>query len=120
MLFLSSNGGLEKIRLAYILKHNSDCENQVILVMITDGENWHYLAVKRFSRLFHEITSKHIDDHGCVNCLHSFRTESKLKLEENVCKNHHYCSLTMPEGHDKIFRSSQNYKFMNMKILFVI
>ena len=33
-------------------------ENQVILLMITDDETWHYLAVKK-SALFCKITSKH-------------------------------------------------------------
>ena len=37
----------EKIRLTYKSKHNFKCENQVILVMIPDGEKWHYLVIKR-------------------------------------------------------------------------
>ena len=36
----------EKIRHAYKSKHNLKHENQVIFLMITDGEKWHYLAVK--------------------------------------------------------------------------
>ena len=32
---------------AYVLKHNSTRENQVILLMITDNEKWHYPAVKK-------------------------------------------------------------------------
>ena len=36
----------EEIRHAYKSKHNLKRENQVILVMITDGEKWHYLALK--------------------------------------------------------------------------
>ena len=36
----------EKIRHAYKSKHNLNCKNQVILLMITDGERQHYLAVK--------------------------------------------------------------------------
>ena len=36
----------EEIRHAYKSKHNSNHENQVILLMITDGENWHYLVLK--------------------------------------------------------------------------
>ena len=27
-------------------KHNTNRENQVILLMITDGKKWYYLAVK--------------------------------------------------------------------------
>ena len=39
----------EKIRHAYKSKYNLNCKNQVILLMITDGEKWHYLAVKSLS-----------------------------------------------------------------------
>ena len=41
----------EKIRLAYKLEHNFKRENQLILLMITDGKKWHYLAAKTFSVL---------------------------------------------------------------------
>ena len=37
----------EEIRHAYISKHNSTLENQLFLLMITDNEKWHYLAVKK-------------------------------------------------------------------------
>ena len=39
----------EEIRHACNSKHNLNRENQVILLMITDGEKWHYLAVKILS-----------------------------------------------------------------------
>ena len=42
---------------AYKSKYNLTHENQVILLMITDGEKWHYLAVKKLSALFRGITS---------------------------------------------------------------
>ena len=42
----------EKMRHAYKSKYNLTRENQVILLMITDGEKWHYLVVKKLSALF--------------------------------------------------------------------
>ena len=33
-------------------KYNLKRESQVILLIITDGEKWHYLAVKKLSALF--------------------------------------------------------------------
>ena len=36
----------EKVHPAYILKHYSNREKQVLLLMIANGEGWHYLAVK--------------------------------------------------------------------------
>ena len=44
ILFVPYN--TEKIRLTYKSKYNFKRENQVILLMITDGKKWHYLAVK--------------------------------------------------------------------------
>ena len=41
---------------------NSTCRNQVILLMITDGKKWHYLAVKSLPALLKGITSKHKGD----------------------------------------------------------
>ena len=49
ILFVPYN--TEKIRFACKSKHNFKRENQVILLMITDGKKWHYLTVKRFSAL---------------------------------------------------------------------
>ena len=45
----------EEIRDAYILKDNLKCKNQAIILMITDGEKWHYLAVKKLSVLLRGI-----------------------------------------------------------------
>ena len=48
--------------------------------MITDGEKWHYLAVKSLSALFRGATSNNNNgDFSCLNCFHSLRTENKLK-----------------------------------------
>ena len=39
----------EKIYTAYVSKHNSNCQKQVILLMIPNGGKWHYLAIKILS-----------------------------------------------------------------------
>ena len=57
ILFVPYN--TEKIRLAYKSEHNFKRENQVILLMITDGKKPHYLTVKSLSALLRGITSNH-------------------------------------------------------------
>ena len=54
----------------YVLRisQNSTCENQAILLVITDGKKWHYLAVTRLSALRRGIASKHNGDFYCLNC----------------------------------------------------
>ena len=64
----------EKIYPAYISKHNSHCEKQIIFF---NDSKWRMMALscsKRLSALFRGITSKHHDDVYCLNCLHSFST----------------------------------------------
>ena len=50
----------ERIYAAYVSKNNSNHEEQVVLLMIPNGEGrrWHYLAVKKISALLRGITSK--------------------------------------------------------------
>ena len=45
ILYLPYN--TEKIGYAYKSKHNLNRENQIIILMITDGKRWHYLTLKK-------------------------------------------------------------------------
>ena len=99
-------------------KYNLTRESQVILLMITDGEKWYYLAVKCLSALFRGITSKHEGDFYCLNCFQSCTTENKLKKYKKVCENHDYCYLVMPEEDNKILKYNQGEK--SMKVPFII
>ena len=64
----------EKIKHAYKSKYNLERENQVILLKITHGKKWHFLAVK------------------------------KLKKRKNVCENHDFCYVEMPKEDNKILK----------------
>ena len=88
------------------------CEKQIILLMIPNEEKevWHCLTVKKLSALLHGITSKHKGDFYSLNCLHSFRTENKLKSHEKVCKNKDLCEIAMPPGKDNILEFNQYIK----------
>ena len=70
--------------------------------MITNGKKWHYLAVKKLSSLLKGITSNHVGDVYCLNCLHSFRTEKKFKKHKNISKNHDYSCTEIPKEYSKI------------------
>ena len=58
----------------HVSKYNSDCEKQGLILIISNGEGWHYFAVKKLSALLRGITSKHYVDFYCLNCLRAFRT----------------------------------------------
>ena len=88
----------QKLCLAYKSKYNSTRENQAILLMITDGEKWHYLAVTKLSALLRGIASKHNGDFFYyLNCFHTYTARNKLEKHKNVCENHDYCCVEMPK-----------------------
>ena len=61
----------KKIEIAYKSKHNLTREKRAILLMISNGENWHYLTLKNLSRSLRGITSNHDGDFYCLNCFQS-------------------------------------------------
>ena len=69
----------KKIEIAYKSKHDLTREKQIILLMISNGENWHCLVVKSLSGLLTGITSNHKEDFYYLNCFHSYRTKNKLE-----------------------------------------
>ena len=71
---------------------------------------------KKLSTLLRGITSKHDGDFYCLNCLHSFRTENKLKSHEKVCKN--ICGITMPSEKKNILEFNQYMKPDKMQYIF--
>lgn len=69
---------------AYFSKFNLKCLNQIIVLMIHDGQKWRYLAVTKFSALLRGVTLKNNVNSFCLNCCHSFRSESKQGSHANV------------------------------------
>ena len=80
---------------AYRSKHNNKRKKQVILLMIGDGEKYHYLAVTSLSVLLQEI-SNHKENFYCLNCFNSYTSKNKLKEHEEICNNHDSCRVEMP------------------------
>ena len=92
--------------------------NLIILLMISDGQKWHYLVVKNLSRLLRGITSHHKEDFYCLNCFHSYRTENKLEAHKKIFENHDYCHVEMPTKRNNIIKYNHGEK--SVKLLFVI
>ena len=84
ILYVPNN--TRKINLAYKSKNILTCKKQVILLMITDGEKWHYLTVKNLPGLLRGITSTHKEDFYCLNYFRSYRTLNKLKVHKKYVK----------------------------------
>ena len=129
ILFIPHN--TKTINLAYKSKYNRKRENQVVLLMITNGEKWHYIALKSvrtddgfnrpirsLSRLFRGITSNNHGDFYCLGCLHSFRTDNALKKHERLCGNNDYCHVEMPTENNNILKYNHGEK--SLKVPFTI
>ena len=86
----------KKIHITYKSKQNLTREKKVILLMISNGENWHYLVVKSLSGLLKGITSNHNEDFYCLNCFCPYTTKNKLEEHKKICESHEYCHVEMP------------------------
>ena len=121
----------------YLSKHNSNCQKQVILLMIPEGEGrecetkskgckaksdgqqrWNYLAIKRLSALLKGITSQYYGDFYCLNCLHSFRTKNKLAFHKKVFENKDFCNVIMLFEDIKILEFNQYQKYDKAPFIF--
>ena len=107
----------KKIEIAYKSKYNLIRDNQIVLLMIGNGENWHYLAVKSLSRLLRGISSNHNSDYYCLNCFHSYRTENKLDVHKKIYENHEYCNIEMPSPNNNIIKYNQGDKSLELPFI---
>ena len=106
-----------KIQVAYKSNQNLTCDKQVILLMITDGEKWHYLTVKNLPGLLRGITSTHKEDFYCLNCFRSYRTKNKLEVHKKICANHNYCNIEMPTKDNNITKYNQGEKSIKLPLV---
>ena len=107
----------KKIEIAYKSKYNLIRDNQMILLMISNSKNWHYLAVKSLSRLIRGISSNHNSDYYCLNGFQSYRTENKLNVHKKVCENHEYCNIEMPSPNNSIMKYNQGEKSLELPFI---
>ena len=107
----------KKIEIAYKSKYNSIRDNQIILLMISNGKNWHYLAVKSLSKLLRGVSSNHNSDYYCLNCFQSYRTENKLNVHKKICENHEYCNIEMSSPNNNIIKYNQGEKSLELPFI---
>ena len=108
ILFVPHN--TETIRVAYRSEYNHKRKKQVILLMITDGKKWHYLAVTNLSALLQGNSSNHEGDFYCLNCFNSYTTKNKLKEHEEICNNHDSCHIEMSKWVEKLLKYNPGKK----------
>ena len=70
------------------------------------------------SALVRGITSNHDGDFYYLNCLHSFKTECRLRKDENVCRHYYYCYTEISNKSDNMLKCNHGEK--SMKVPFII
>ena len=75
-------------RQIYICRKVGDYDRVVNLMLITENNRKHYVAIKSLSRLLSKQNSKHKEvQHFCLNCLQGFWEESSRDEHVGYCKN---------------------------------
>ena len=114
-----------KTNLTHKSNYNRKCENQVVLLMITNDEQsdeadkWYYIALKSvhtddgfnlpirsLSRLFRGTAASNNGDFYCLGCLHSFQTDNALKRHERLCDNNDFCHVEKPTKYNNKLKYS--------------
>ena len=108
----------------YRSKHNNE-RKQVNLLLICDGNKFHYTAIKNLSRLLSCSNSKHNgEQHFCINCLQGFHSEESRDKHFDYCVDNDNVKIEMlKEGimlkfHDGQYQSK--YYLFYMLILKVL
>jgi hypothetical protein len=102
----------------YYINKNTD-DKIINLLLITDGEKYHFVLIKNFSRLIYSFNNHKCKKHVCFKCLHPFSSEDILKRHIVDCNPENPSKIEMPiEGKNDIVKF-KNYKH-KMRVPFVI
>ena len=90
-------------------------------------DKWHYIALKSIptddgfnrpirslSALFSGIISNNNGDFYCLGCLHSFRTDNKLKKHKRLFNSHDYCHVDMPTDDNNTLKHNPGEKSLRL------
>ena len=64
------------------------------------------MAIRSIPALLRGVSSTHNGDYYCLNCFHSYRTETKLKEHEQMCVNNNFAMIKMPDEKNKYVSST--------------
>ena len=95
---------LDNIRVS---KFNRTRPHKVVLLVITDGEKWHFTSVRNETRLFRGVFSKHHNDYYCFKCRQSYRTDNALK---RLCLSNKDCHVKLPFKNKRIVKYEKDLR----------
>ena len=102
----------------YICGKGGPYERVINLMIITENNRKHYIAIKSLSRLLRSQNTKHKEkEYFCMNCLHGFNTEISRDKHLNYCMNNESVKVEMPHKNPIGQYSDGQYQF---KVPFVM
>ena len=88
----------EKIYPLRISKKENKRKNNIVLLLIKDGDNSHYCIAKNLSALLSSQVNKHKSKlYFCLNCLNGFDTMEKLEKHKEYCDEEESIKINMPK-----------------------
>ena len=76
----------------YICRKGGDYDRIANLMLITEGNRKHYVAIKSLSRLLSSKNNKHNGaQYFCTNCLQGYSNESSRDEHVGYCKTMRWC-----------------------------
>ena len=121
MLFSNKKSQKKNIYTVCRSEQNVKCKNQVNLLIILDGEERHYTAIKSISRLLSKLNgkTKHAYNY-CLNCLNGFRTESARDKHYEYYSSNGHVKVNMPTEEEKWLKfNNGQYQFKAPFMLYV-
>ena len=109
-------------------------KKQVVLLKISNGKKWHFLALKSdqeenskfirstksFSSLMASIISNSHENHYCFGCFHSFRCNSTLEKHTELCKDNGFCKIKLTEVGGNIKKHDFGSKSLRMNYIIYV
>ena len=96
----------------YICRKGKEYTRSANLILITDGNRKHYVAIKSLARLLSSQNSKHKESqHFCTNCLQGFPTEKSRNEHHSYCRHNEAVRIEMPVKKPTVEYSDGQYQF---------
>ena len=96
--------GFEEKQIFPIYISKEKYQDHMELLLITEGENKHYILIKDFNRLMFRQTKHEHRKHFCMYCLQCFSREDVLTEHKNNCISiNGVQAIKMPEKGDKVY-----------------
>ena len=96
----------------YICRKGKEYTRSANLMLITDGNRNHYVAIKSLARLLSSQNSKHKESQpSCTNCLQGFAMEISRNEHYVYCKSNEAVRIEMPVKKPTVEYSYGQYQF---------